>query len=292
MSTSLNDLRSFAFDSGWPDNSLRGILRLDDRINDTIHQLARLRNWSWYQHLGFLQTAAPYSTGTVTVTVSSATVAGSATAFAAGMVGQEFYGPDAKQYIIASVESPTSLTLEEPYLGDTAAAQTLSIRYVRYAVPSGFDRARAFRHRTLGPLALGYDLGEWLDRRANNPTTATGPSKIWVTRSYFYVDPAPSQADQIRYAWQKVPDKLTDAAHATDWPDDYMWLLRAALTETVRLKNAQEAAAVLQLPPFQNLVDRCWTQSFTMMEPITATDPTDDWLTADEVMSRYTFPDT
>jgi hypothetical protein len=291
MSVTLNDLENFCLRSGWTDSSERGLLSLVIRINATLRHLCRLRNWYKYQKLGSLQTVVPYTTGTVTVTLTSATVTASGTAWVAAMVGQEFYGPDARTYTILTVDSPTQLTLEENYLGATVASGgAYGIRYIRYAVPSNFDRAGQMKNRAGGNIANGQDLGEWLHRRRNSPTTTTFPSRCWVTEEYFYFDPAPSQADQITYPYQVLPADLQANAAATDWPDKLMWLLYAALGRTAKAQTEAEAQVFLELPEFRELAADAWLSCRPSMVPISG-DSGDDRIGANERAARFIFPD-
>lgn len=69
-----------------------------------------------------------YKTGTVTVTLSDATVTGSGTDFVAGAkAGYGFLGPDGKIYEILSITSATALELATNYSGSTASAQAYAI---------------------------------------------------------------------------------------------------------------------------------------------------------------------
>jgi hypothetical protein len=291
MATSLNDHENFCFRAGWTDQSERGKANLVILINNTRRHLARMRCWHKYQKMGTLHTTAPYTTGTVTVNLASATVTGSGTVWTAAMEGQEFYGPDARTYTVLTVDSPTQLTLEESYLGaSVASGGAYGIRYVRYAVPSSFDRVGKMRNRLGGELLDGQDVGEWLHRRRNSPTTTTYPSKVWATEDYFYVDPAPSQADQITYTYQVLPVELTANGQADDWPNRLMWLLYAALDLAVKAHSEGEAQAALESDTFEVLVSRAWPASRPSMVPISA-GGTDDVIGANERAARFTFPD-
>lgn len=89
----------------------------------TIHYKKRLRGLS----------VADYTTGTVSVTSASTTVTGSGTSWTTNMAGRWLQIPitasnttsgDDEWYKIASVESATSLTLENAYNGQTVAGGT------------------------------------------------------------------------------------------------------------------------------------------------------------------------
>lgn len=73
-----------------------------------------------------------YKAGTVSVTLNSATVTGTGTAFADNVdAGQSFVGPDGLAYEILSVVSATQLTLASNYRGATAAGQAYRIMPVQ-----------------------------------------------------------------------------------------------------------------------------------------------------------------
>lgn len=75
-------------------------------------------------------TNANYTTGTITATISSATVTGSGTAWNTvtnAAVGEYIKLPDGKWYKIISIASDTSLEIEVTYRGSTLAGQTYTI---------------------------------------------------------------------------------------------------------------------------------------------------------------------
>jgi len=75
-------------------------------------------------------TNANYSTGTISVTVDSATVTGSGTSWNTSTnaeVGEYIQLPDSKWYRITAIGGATSLTVETAYKGSTASGQTYAI---------------------------------------------------------------------------------------------------------------------------------------------------------------------
>ncbi len=69
-----------------------------------------------------------YNTGTVTVTLNSATVTGSGTTFTSDMEGRSFRANEfSKPYIVKSVDSTTQLTLKQVYEGATGAGKAYAI---------------------------------------------------------------------------------------------------------------------------------------------------------------------
>jgi len=77
----------------------------------------------------------PYSTGTITTVVGSTTVTGSSTSWDVGTdidAGSilALSGDTSRFYVVASVDSTTSLTLTEPYLGTAGSGQTYTAKAI------------------------------------------------------------------------------------------------------------------------------------------------------------------
>lgn len=75
-----------------------------------------------------------YTTGTVSLTLSSKTVTGAGTTWAGTIdAGGLFALTSGRYYAIASVDSDTQITLADPYEGATASGQTYAVRVIRPA---------------------------------------------------------------------------------------------------------------------------------------------------------------
>jgi hypothetical protein len=119
------DIRYVEYEVGQDPETRRGIEYLD---NETI---------------AMKLTSAPTTTGTsgtlagtVTFTAGSTTVTGSGTAFSTVLDTDYFIKPSSKSrwYRVYSVESATSLTLDEPVKTGDAGADTVSLTQYRYGV--------------------------------------------------------------------------------------------------------------------------------------------------------------
>lgn len=85
-----------------------------------------------------------YSTGTVKVTVNSATVTGTGTQWlAAARQGEAFVAPDGRLYEVLNIASDTSLTLTMPYLGASATGQRYALAPMQGYVKELADRVAA-----------------------------------------------------------------------------------------------------------------------------------------------------
>lgn len=87
-----------------------------------------------------------YRTGTVAVTLNGTTVTGTGTNFVANSrIGDDFIGPDGRNYEIINVASPTTLALGSPYLGATVTGGAYAIMPV-----NGYSKLAADELRALG----------------------------------------------------------------------------------------------------------------------------------------------
>lgn len=112
-----------------------------DMVVNAFRRLAETRRWSWLVKSGQFIAPAVTTGGTVTVTQNSTTVTGLGTVFTAALVGQQFRtGAATPIYTIAQVNSATSLELDAPWGGVTAALQTYQIYLCYFTVPADFHQ--------------------------------------------------------------------------------------------------------------------------------------------------------
>lgn len=109
-------------------------------VNRAYQDVAALHPWFGLKAHTWLTSVAPKRNGTVTLTRGSATVVGSGTSFAATDVGRYLKVGDRHPLRIASVASPTTLTLEVAW-GEASLANTpYEIVSLRYPLPADADR--------------------------------------------------------------------------------------------------------------------------------------------------------
>lgn len=127
-------------------HSLATVVVANEILQQAFRDVNEGQRWSYRRRETAIQTVAPYSTGTVTVTSGSATLVGSGTTWTSAMVGRAIrVAGDPAYLFVAAVASATSLTLGDPqansitWPGATAAAQTYSIFQHQYALPTDVD---------------------------------------------------------------------------------------------------------------------------------------------------------
>lgn len=111
-------------------------------VNIALMRIAQYFTWPFYMvNTGVINTTAPYTTGTCTVTNGSASIVGVGTTWTAAMVGRKFrFATDQAYYRIKSVDSTTAITLATPYQGSTnATGSTYTIYKDEYRLASDVD---------------------------------------------------------------------------------------------------------------------------------------------------------
>jgi hypothetical protein len=100
-------------------------------VNIALMRIAEYFEWPFYMVAnGVINTTAPYSTGTCTVTNGSASIVGTGTLWTSAMVGRKFrFFNDQAYYRIKTVNSSTSITLSTPYQGSTNSSGSTYIVY-------------------------------------------------------------------------------------------------------------------------------------------------------------------
>lgn len=102
-----------------------------------------------------------YRTGTVAVTLNSATVTGTGTSFVSNVrVGDGFQGPDGRWYEVTNIASATVISITPNYLGATATGQSYSIAPLQGYVKQSADSLRTVTNQygtTLGLLGTPTD---------------------------------------------------------------------------------------------------------------------------------------
>jgi hypothetical protein len=159
-------------------------------VRDSFRELLEMNNWSWMLRRGVLSVAAPYSTGTVTLTHGLPNVTGIGTAWTSALIGLQFR-PSINDplYTISSVQSSTSLALDMGWGGlDATTPITYRITQTYITPPDDF-----FSFLSVAELTHGWRL--WLNvdqsvidrfdpRRASTSSTPVLLSPVSYSPSY------------------------------------------------------------------------------------------------------------
>ena len=137
--------------------------RIKQFINMAARDVWTSKPWRERRKTGVVETVAPYTTGTVTVTEDSGVVTGSGTTFPATNADQRKFALSytLPWYTVTTRDSSTQLTLGDNYAEDTASAQTYTFFQDVYRLASDVDTVLGIRLQRAG---YGGTLG-WLSER-------------------------------------------------------------------------------------------------------------------------------
>lgn len=118
-----------------------------DFLNNRYSIITTSQDWDWlYQEVDFL-IKGPYQDGTLSLVSQSETVTGIDTIFSSNVIPNNVLSLESRNetYLISSVESITSLTLESQFAGDTNTGFTYKIIKPIYTMPSDLDAVQSIQ---------------------------------------------------------------------------------------------------------------------------------------------------
>lgn len=139
---------------------------IGDRYSEILTEL------SW-QRLGIdsiLQTSAPYSDGSVTLTAGSSTVTGVGTTFTGDMSGRGFRVTGRSEFYEFTYASPTSASLDRAFEGTTGAGQGYKVFQHVYPMP---DDCRLLEDNAFS----GFKMGS-LQRLERSQLNLAAPARL------------------------------------------------------------------------------------------------------------------
>lgn len=169
---------------------------LDGWIMDRYQRILDRLDWNRLDEVSVIQTAVPYSTGTVAVTNGSVYVTGTGTAWVDAHNGRMIRIAERGEYYAFAPNSNTTGELDRPYEGETGTAQAYVISQAVYVLSTA---ARLVERVTIP------SLNRTLERRtpADLPPSreATGGPLYWA----LYMDDA---SFRLQVELYPVPDAV------------------------------------------------------------------------------------
>jgi hypothetical protein len=187
----------------------------------------------------YLQCSAPYDTGTVEVTNASAAVTGSDTIWTDSMEGMKIrINGGSEYYTISSVDSGTSITLDQSYLGDSDDDLTYIIYQDIYSLASDVDKITDMACPSLSQKLYHISRQEF-DARESNPQSV-GVPRYHIpagidSSGYQQIQLFPIPGDEyiIYYWYRKLLSDLAEDTDISKIPTKYHKLLYlGALAQT------------------------------------------------------------
>lgn len=197
-------------------------------IGDVYADILDDLSWTRQKLTGILQTAAPYSTGSVTVTAGDTAITGSGTTWTSDMTGRAFRVTGRTEYYEFTYASATTGTLDRAYEGSTAAGAGYSIFQFVYPMPADCALLESDAFPSLARLS-----GPQID------ATSTGTPTNWASymddastppRMQVELYPAPDAAVGIPFTY------VADSALPANSASFQAWVNPTALIEGVTSK--------------------------------------------------------
>ena len=161
------------------DNSSAMRTRVGQFVNWSQQDISTRIEGEFNRTSSYIQCSAPYTTGTVSITEGSATVAGTDTVWTSAMEGSKIrFSTDPEFYTIASVDSTISITLDQNYLGDDDADATYIIYQDIYSLASDAEKVIDISNPS-NSEKLQYISNQQLDVLDPNPQS-TGIPELWT----------------------------------------------------------------------------------------------------------------
>jgi hypothetical protein len=229
MAFTLTQAQQFLQDYDRSNGSARGARIYIKIVNDALRELYSMGEFDFSTRSTRLTFAAPYDTGTVSISAAGTAVTGSGTTFTSAMVGRFIrFNGEAEQYRITAYGSATGITVET-YLGSTSlSGVTYVITDERKALPTLFRSFQSIvSHQPtagsqsqvwniqpasfakLNSLRLYYqtsDVPQFYSVRWEDPTSGNVPV------GYLYVYPAPASAQIATVYYDVWPASVASAS--------------------------------------------------------------------------------
>lgn len=224
-------------------------------LNNVYAYVSTKRPWDWlYQTVDFIFKKYE-SDGTISIDNRSQTVTGVGTLFSSTMIPNNVLTISSRsdRYVIQSIESETSLTLEGPFAGEDIVASGFRVLKPIYTAPSDLE--------TFESIVLGDDQGELvpvgtqeMNRKRARDLTMIGPPR-WFTEigrraadgvRTFEIYPAPDRDYTAQLSYRVNIQKLDDAEDSFPLvPDRHRVVLYyGAMAEMFMFLRDPESAAI------------------------------------------------
>lgn len=131
---------------------------VNDSIQMALDEVFQYHDFPYYlQDKGVIKTTNDYTTGTASVTNGSASVTGDSTVWTSAMNGRKIrFASENPYYRIKSVDSGTTMTLEQPFQGTTATGATYVLYQDEYRLNADVDKYKILRQAQNGVVLFSF----------------------------------------------------------------------------------------------------------------------------------------
>jgi len=217
------------------------------RINHSYLHLLDLHPWSFLKAEYLFATVAPYTTGTIDVTLDSTTVTGTSTVWVSGMADRFLRtSTNTPFYKISSVNTVAqTLTLEQAYTDTTATDQAYTIFQHQFDYPTDCKNIINVRYQHKLPQRTKQFIDSIdPDRRS------TGQPNFWIplADSTFELWPVPNQVYTMRIHYNRSISELSTESATAELSENLI-IAHAILACYRQLASRPEGQGYLNLIP-------------------------------------------
>lgn len=251
---------------------------LHSLVNDRIEAICRAFPWTRLKQQSILQTAAEYTTGTISIATNATSGTGAGTTFTSAMSGRFIRLANLLPPYTFTFVSATSFTIDRPFEGpDSLVAAGFKIYKSIFELPATLESIVSLRN-----LSLGYDLNqetrEWLDRNAAS-RYAYGQPAVYVPAEdsatglqQIELYPAPIVSQGLGMDWRLQPplfdlENLDTDAEFPDWFS--MPAMFAGVCADLYRLQGEMAAANMEEQRFMQLERQMQSEDTRRMPPQT-----------------------
>jgi hypothetical protein len=183
-------------------------------VNQGLHDVHIQQNWPWAERKGMIQTHASYTDGTVSIATSArTTVTGASTLWNTTVTGMGFtnaraggkimFAGSSEVYTVSTVNSDTSITLVDRYIGDTLSAASYVYFEDEYALASDYWRTLDVR-KFSSDSSISIIARQEFYRRYSRNSTLNTPQICTIID----LGPGATVAPQLRVVFHPVPERI------------------------------------------------------------------------------------
>lgn len=238
-------------------NGTKADTEVRESVNEAVRQLCNDKDWPWLYTVGRLNFKAAYTTGTVTVTESSAVVTLAGGTFPTWAASGEIFIAG-QWHSILTRDSNTQLTLDNAWASPDTDGSGLGYVLAQYQYTLPSDCRTVVNINPQNNWLWGnVPCSRWQIEMARTvygtpAGTQTGYMHA-IERDRLVVWPYPSEDLMVNVLYVKAPAALTSSTDTVDWDPNQMSLLYRAIDYQIALRgecvagSAQDCYARYQL---------------------------------------------
>lgn len=209
-------------------------LEIMQALNTAHLEIHGAYDWPWAYKEVNINVNPPYSTGTVSVALNSTAVTGVGTTWDVSWTNKRIRLANGQDWLVASIGGVGTLTLAQPYHGETAlSGETYTIYQDVYQMPADFEPGKDLTVVSSG----GRDRMRHVPRMSMETDGTSGYADYGrdsTGRHLIRISPEPSGVDVLRLVYKARPADFS-ALTSTSWlPQSYQDILELMAESEVK----------------------------------------------------------